>query len=149
MAADGRKLRSVPWRKPVIWTRRWGFPVLTAAMYAYRPFASAIARLVIFAVIRNTCGMPRELINLSVPCEKDHAFVDITNSGGQEICQWIEENGLGKATGRQQRSGFCIYPEYHFDARRLKELDREGYEKYVAGLQQRGRSAKSNSRPVR
>ena len=88
-------------------------------------------------------------VNLSVPCEKDHAFVDINNSGGQEICQWIEENGLGKATGRQQRSGFCVYPEYHFDARRLKELDREGYERYAASLQQRGGSAKSNSEPVR
>ena len=56
---------------------------------------------------------------------------------------------LGKATGRQQSSGFCTYPEYHFDAKRLKELDREGYERYAAGLQQRGRSAKSNSRAVR
>jgi hypothetical protein len=88
-------------------------------------------------------------VNLSVPCEKDHAFVDINNLGMPEICEWIEENGLGKATGRQQSSGFCTYPEYHFDAKRLKELDREGYEKYAAGLQHRGRAAKSNSRPVR
>ena len=51
-------------------------------------------------------------VNLSVPCEKDHAFVDINNSGGQEICQWIEENGLGKATGRQQRLSL-IHILYH------------------------------------
>jgi hypothetical protein len=88
-------------------------------------------------------------VNLSVPCEKDHAFVDINNSGMPELCEWIEKNGLGKATGRQQRSGFCVYPEYRFDARRLKELERGGCEGYAAGLQQRGRSAKSNSRPVR
>lgn len=56
---------------------------------------------------------------------------------------------LGEATGRQQKSGFGVYPEYHFDARRLKELERGGCEGYAAGLQQRGRSAKSNSRPVR
>ena len=88
-------------------------------------------------------------VNLSVPCEKDHAFVDINNSGMPEICDWIEKNGLGKATGRQQSSRFCTYPEYHFDTKRLKELDREGYERYAAGLQQRGGSAKSNSRAVR
>ena len=88
-------------------------------------------------------------VNLSVPCEKDHAFVDINNSGMPEICDWIEKNGLGKATGRQQSSRFCTYPEYHFDAKRVKELDREGYERYAAGLQQRGGSAKSNSRAVR
>lgn len=88
-------------------------------------------------------------VNLSVPCGKDHAFVDINNSGMPEICEWIEKNGLGKATGRQQKSSFCVYPEYHFDAKRLKELDRDGYEEYAAGLPQRGRSAKSNSRPER
>ena len=88
-------------------------------------------------------------VNLSVPCEKDHAFVDINNSGMPKICEWIEKNGLGEATGRQQKSGFGVYPEYHFDARRLKELERGGYERYAAGLQQRGGSAKSNSRAVR
>ena len=88
-------------------------------------------------------------VNLSVPCEKDHAFVDINNSGMPKICEWIEKNGLGEATGRQQKSGFGVCPEYHFDARRLKELERGGCEGYAAGLQQRGRSAKSNSRPVR
>lgn len=88
-------------------------------------------------------------VNLSVPCEKDHAFVDINNLGMPEICEWIEKNGLGKTTGRRQKSGFCVYPEYHFDAKRLKELDREGYEGYVAGLQQRGKSARSNSEPER
>jgi hypothetical protein len=89
------------------------------------------------------------LCDAGVGIGKDHAFVDINNSGMPKICEWIEKNGLGEATGRQQKSGFGVYPEYHFDARRLKELERGGCEGYAAGLQQRGRSAKSNSRPVR
>ena len=84
--------------------------------------------------------------NLCVPCEREHAFVNINNPDGQVVCQWIEKNDLDKATGRQQRSGFCTYPEYHFNPQRLKKLDREGYEKYLTSLQQRGRKSKSEGR---
>lgn len=81
-------------------------------------------------------------MNPCVQCGKDHAFVNINNPDGQDICQWIEKNGLGEATVRQQISGFCTYPEYHFNPKRLKELDREGYEKYLVSFQQWGRGSR-------
>lgn len=68
-------------------------------------------------------------VNLGIHVEKDCAFID-TNNLGEEILPWIEKNGLGSPTGRTERSGFVIYPEYHFDPERLKELDDYGYEQY-------------------
>lgn len=68
-------------------------------------------------------------VNLGIPMEKDCAFVDVNNFG-TGILAWIEKNGLGKPTGRIHRSGFVEYPEYRFDAGRLKELDEYGYQKH-------------------
>lgn len=68
-------------------------------------------------------------VNLGIPVEKDCAFID-TNNLGEEILPWIEKTGLGSPTGRTERSGFVVYPEYHFNPGRLKELDDFGYELY-------------------
>lgn len=50
---------------------------------------------------------------------EDEAFVDTNN------CPWapafIEKYGLGKPTGRTACSGFCEYPLYKFDLKKLKE----------------------------
>lgn len=42
------------------------------------------------------------------------AYVDVNNNG-PEVLEIIEENGLGTATGRYARSGFCMYPLYQFN----------------------------------
>ena len=68
-------------------------------------------------------------VNLGCSVEKDCAFVNVNNMGG-EILPWIEKNGLGTPTGRTQRSGFVTYPEYCFNADRLRALDDYGYQEY-------------------
>jgi len=73
--------------------------------------------------------------NLGVSVEKDCAFIDVNNLG-EKILPWIEENGLGKPTGYCERSGFAAYPEYRFDAGRLRELDDYGYQEYSRTLDQ-------------
>ena len=53
-------------------------------------------------------------VNLSVDCKANCAFID-TNNNGNDIIDWLEENGLGEETGRFQISGWCIYPEFEFN----------------------------------
>ncbi len=67
--------------------------------------------------------------NLCTAVGKDHALIDVNNLG-EDILPWIEENGLGKPTGHSERRGFAVYPEYRFDAERLRELDDYGYQEY-------------------
>ena len=66
---------------------------------------------------------------LGYSVEKDCAFVDV-NDMGESILPWIEKNGLGTPTGRTQRSGFVTYPEYRFNAERLRAWDDYGYQEY-------------------
>ena len=51
-------------------------------------------------------------VNLNTKLAADEAYVDINN------CPWaeafIEENNLGKDTGKVGFSGFCCYPLYKF-----------------------------------
>lgn len=68
-------------------------------------------------------------VNLGCSSEKDCAFVD-ANDMGENILPWIEKNGLGTPTGRTQCSGFVTYPEYRFNADRLRALDDYGYREY-------------------
>ena len=84
-------------------------------------------------------------VNLGGPGKKDCAFVDV-NKLGQDILPWIKRNGLGSPTGRSQRSGFVVYPEYRFDSERLKELDDEGYRVYVQLLEKRREVKKTRGR---
>ncbi len=42
-------------------------------------------------------------------------FID-TNNNGEDILDWLEENGFGKRTGNCGRSGYCAYPEFNFYA---------------------------------
>lgn len=53
-----------------------------------------------------------------------------------DILSWIEKNGLGSPTGRNEQSGFVVYPEYRFHPERLKELDDKGYAEYENLLKQ-------------
>ena len=73
-------------------------------------------------------------VNLGMTMEKNCALLDI-NQLGEEIQTWVEKNRLGTPTGRMERSGFVVYPEYRFNPERLKELDDKGYAEYTAMLE--------------
>ena len=51
---------------------------------------------------------------------EDEAYVDTNN------CPWaadfIEDNGLGKNTGKIRLSGYCIYPLFKFDMAKIGAL---------------------------
>lgn len=66
-------------------------------------------------------------------------FVDLNNM--PELEKFIEENKLGEFTGLTQRSGFCEYPLYLFNAERLRELCPDGIQAYETGIG-RGREEK-------
>lgn len=51
--------------------------------------------------------------------KKTNSFVDTNNCDWAE--RFIEENKLGKKTGNYGFSGFCCYPEYEFDLRKLNK----------------------------
>ena len=69
------------------------------------------------------------------PLQRTVLFIDVNNFGN-DILSWIEKNGLGSPTGRNEQSGFVVYPEYHFHPERLKELDDKGYAEYENLLKQ-------------
>lgn len=70
-------------------------------------------------------------VNLYEVPDKNCAFID-TNNNGEMILDWIKSNKLAVPTGNIGFSGYCQYPEYCFKAKALKEMDPEGYEKYIA-----------------
>jgi len=45
--------------------------------------------------------------------------------------RWLLENGLGSLTGRQERSGFWVYPEFLFSEEKLRELDPKGLDAHL------------------
>lgn len=53
-------------------------------------------------------------VNLGVKCKECYAFID-TNHNGNEIVDWLVNNGIGQPTGYMIPSGFCVYPEFKFD----------------------------------
>ena len=59
-------------------------------------------------------------VNLKQTKPGTYAFVD-TNNLGEEILDWLAENGIGEYTGRTATSGMCIYPEVRFDMQKIKE----------------------------
>lgn len=77
-------------------------------------------------------------VNLGCPMEKGCAFID-TNNMGFGVLPWIEAQGLGKPTGRSQRSGYSTYTEYRFDTEKLKQIDPEGYQVYAQRLEKLGK----------
>lgn len=52
---------------------------------------------------------------------EDEAYIDTNN------CPWaidfIEQEGLGKRTGRMGRSGYCTYPVVKFDMQKVREQE--------------------------
>ena len=49
----------------------------------------------------------------------NESYVDTNNCPWAP--EWIEENGLGRNTGKRARSGYCTYPLYQFDMKRIDE----------------------------
>ncbi|MBD5530688.1 MAG: DUF4313 domain-containing protein [Lachnospiraceae bacterium] len=70
-------------------------------------------------------------VNLGFPLEKNIAYID-TNNNGKTILAWITRNKLAVSTGKKVRSGFCTYPQYKFREAALREIDPDGYERYLA-----------------
>lgn len=70
-------------------------------------------------------------VNLGFPLEKNIAYID-TNNNGDTILAWITRNKLAVSTGKRARSGFCSYPQYKFREAALREIDPDGYERYLA-----------------
>lgn len=56
-------------------------------------------------------------VTVNLPdCKRSRAgcqFIN-TNNMGEDILDWLEENGFGKRTGYFAQSGFFIYPEFDF-----------------------------------
>ena len=52
---------------------------------------------------------------------EDEAYIDTNN------CPWavdfIEQEGLGKRTGRTGKSGYCTYPVVKFDMEKVREKE--------------------------
>lgn len=69
-------------------------------------------------------------VNLGFPMGKNCAYID-TNNNGNDILAWIVRHGLAVPTGHVGSSGYCRYPEYRFRDRRLKEIDPDGYARYL------------------
>lgn len=70
-------------------------------------------------------------VNLGFPLERDIAYID-TNNNGESILSWIIRNKLAVPTGKTAGSGYCTYPQYKFQETALREIDPDGYEKYLA-----------------
>ena len=51
--------------------------------------------------------------------EPNQSYVDTNNCPWAP--EWIEENGLGRNTGKKARSGYCTYPLYEFDMLRIQK----------------------------
>lgn len=60
-------------------------------------------------------------INNDQSCKNNRtlAFVDINNNPWAE--KFIKDNKLGEPTGFYGLSGYCIYPEYKFDLKKLNK----------------------------
>jgi len=62
-------------------------------------------------------------------CLDDKNLEDLTNYIDTNNCPWamdfIEKNGLGKRTGKEKVSGYCIYPQVKFSYDALKKAVEE------------------------
>lgn len=73
-------------------------------------------------LVHHNCIEPWQnlTVNLSVKCKPNCAYID-TNNNGNEIIDWLEQNGLGFATGNLMPSGWCVYPEFQFNMEALMQ----------------------------
>lgn len=60
-------------------------------------------------------------VNTDTALPKDCACID-TNHHGQELVDRLIKLKLGIPTGQYVQSGFCLYPVFKFDLKRLKRF---------------------------
>ena len=74
-------------------------------------------------VFRNEDGFDEPFtmltVNLSQQCAPNCAYVDTNDNPWAEA--FIAKYQLGHPTGRTRRSGFCEYPEYEFDMKKIEQ----------------------------
>lgn len=75
-------------------------------------------------------------VNITPRFGPNFALID-TNNNGEEIMTWLTENGLGVPTIGWERSGYCIYPEFMFFEKKLREISESEYETHLRGWNQR------------
>lgn len=61
-------------------------------------------------------------VNLDGTLCPEYAYVDTNNCPWAE--EFIEKYHLGESTGLSRRSGYCEYPLYKFDIKKLEALER-------------------------
>lgn len=62
-------------------------------------------------------------VNLTGALSPSHAYVDTNNCPWAE--KFIERYGLGRFTGLTRQSGYCSYPLYEFNIKRIEELSED------------------------
>ena len=66
------------------------------------------------------CDLTVNIFESDIYASENTAFIDTNN------CPWAEkfitDNELGEYCGYNGRSGFCEYPLYRFDMKKLKEV---------------------------
>lgn len=77
-------------------------------------------------------GFPSPYGNVTVNLIRDVpaycAFVDTNNM--PELKDFLAKNGIAKPTGLEQKSGYCSYPLYLFDEKKMRELCPDGMAAY-------------------
>ncbi len=59
-------------------------------------------------------------VNLSVPLDKDKAFIDVNNIEARLI-QYLSENDFISNTGYTKQSGYVLYPLYQLNLEKIKQ----------------------------
>ena len=79
---------------------------------------------------RLTVNLPGEAVN------PNEAFIKDFDEN-QGLLRFVLENHLGTPCPERGFSMHCSYPKIDFDMERLKELDREGTEQYLYGVEKK------------
>jgi len=95
--------------KAYIRTAKYDFDGSLAIQLVDAKDGSPLARITVCLV--DDLGLPYLCVS------EDTAFVDTNNYPWAE--DFIVSNGLGGPAGRTARSGFCTYPLYKFDLKKL------------------------------
>ena len=77
--------------------------------------------------------LPWSTLTVNLPqygLSENYAFID-TNNNGEEIVKWLEKNNLAKFQDGYGYSGMCAYPLFYFEPDVLREIDPEGYQRYI------------------
>lgn len=57
------------------------------------------------------------------------AAIDVNNNG-RKLLDFLESNGFGKRTPFTVSSGYCVYPIFRFDEKKIREIDSKVFAEY-------------------